>query len=83
MPWTIEVSAHPGFNLEDRTSKVYIPNAASFGMYPERAMPLVSVTIIVAVYGDSGAWHRRAPSLPDALQSAREHWISFTSKGAP
>lgn len=29
MPLTIEVSAHPGFNLEERTSKVYIPNVAS------------------------------------------------------
>ena len=42
-------SAHPGLSLDDSTSKVYLPNDSSSGMYPDRAAPFVSVTIIVAL----------------------------------
>ena len=46
-------SAYPGLHLDESTSKVWYPNAASLGMYPELAIPFVRVTIMVLAKGDS------------------------------
>ena len=53
MPSTMPVSAQPGCSREESTSKVLWPKEASSGMYPEFAMPLVSVASMVFAYGDS------------------------------
>ena len=46
-------SAQPGLRRDDSTSNVCLPVQRVVGNVSERAEPLVSVAIIVALYGDS------------------------------
>jgi len=50
---TIALSAYPGLQRDDRTSKVWKPNAASFETYPELPIPFAIDTKMDRPTGDS------------------------------